>query len=153
MFIDTLSMFESPVQILFVLTLALLLFGPKKLPEVGRQLGGALRELRKAMGDVSRSFTTEYEPDSSSYSYSTPSSYDRTASYYTPPAIADAPMDLSDYTIVGVTPPEPVSEPGTANQSVAVSGMDLADYTLAGTPGHGGTGGGPADHLAAKDGA
>jgi TatA/E family protein of Tat protein translocase len=35
-----------------VLVLALVVFGPKKLPEVGRQVGGALRELRKVQDTV-----------------------------------------------------------------------------------------------------
>jgi TatA/E family protein of Tat protein translocase len=35
-----------------VLVLALIVFGPKKLPEVGRQIGGALRELRKMQASV-----------------------------------------------------------------------------------------------------
>lgn len=126
---DNLLMFESPIQILIVLTIALLVFGPKKLPEIGRQIGGALRELRKAAGEVSRSFTTEYEPDSSSYSYSSPTSYDRTASYYTPPPAMDAPLDLSDYTIVGVTPPADEASSSTATQP----GPDLSAYTLTGS--------------------
>ncbi len=128
---DNLLMFESPIQILIVLTIALLVFGPKKLPEIGRQIGGALRELRKAAGEVSRSFTTDYEPETSSYSYdSHSSSYDRTASYYTPPAM-DAPLDLSDYTIVGVT--APVEDVVRGSNGAEPIPEDLGDYTLTGS--------------------
>jgi sec-independent protein translocase protein TatA len=42
----------GPAEILVVLVLALIVFGPKKLPEVGRQIGGALRELRKMQATV-----------------------------------------------------------------------------------------------------
>jgi sec-independent protein translocase protein TatA len=42
----------GPAEILVVLVLALIVFGPKKLPEVGRQIGGALRELRKMQASV-----------------------------------------------------------------------------------------------------
>jgi TatA/E family protein of Tat protein translocase len=42
----------GPAEILVVLLLALVVFGPKRLPEVGRQVGGALRELRKVQDTV-----------------------------------------------------------------------------------------------------
>jgi TatA/E family protein of Tat protein translocase len=141
---DSLLMFESPIQILIVLTIALLVFGPKKLPEIGRQIGGALRELRKAAGEVSKSFTTDYEPDTGAYSYEGgASSYDKTASYYSPPPALDAPMDLSDYTIVGVTAPD-AGEPTEVGAGPEPDGAaDLGDYTLIGSlapageqPGH-----------------
>lgn len=131
MLYDSMLLIESPIQILIVLTIALLVFGPKKLPEIGRQIGGALRELRKAAGDVSRSFSTDYEPESASYETST-GSYDRTASYYTPPPALDAPMDLSDYTIVGVTAPiDDEGSSGAVNSSERAP--DFGDYTLTGS--------------------
>lgn len=46
-------------EILFILVLALLVFGPKKLPEVGRTIGRALGEFRRATGDLKRSFDQE----------------------------------------------------------------------------------------------
>ncbi len=42
-------------EIAVILLLALLVFGPKKLPEIGRTLGSAMRELRKAARDFSTS--------------------------------------------------------------------------------------------------
>lgn len=36
----------SPVQILIVLVIALLIFGPKRLPEMGRNLGKGIRDFR-----------------------------------------------------------------------------------------------------------
>jgi sec-independent protein translocase protein TatA len=42
----------GPAEIMVVLILALIVFGPKRLPEVGRQVGGALRELRKVQDTV-----------------------------------------------------------------------------------------------------
>jgi sec-independent protein translocase protein TatA len=41
----------SPTQILIVLVLALLLFGAKRLPEMGRGLGRSLREFRSGLND------------------------------------------------------------------------------------------------------
>ena len=36
----------SPIQILMVAVIALLVFGPKRLPEIGRQVGRGIREFR-----------------------------------------------------------------------------------------------------------
>jgi sec-independent protein translocase protein TatB len=41
------------------LVLALLIFGPKKLPEIGRTLGRGLGEFRRASSDLKRSFDLE----------------------------------------------------------------------------------------------
>lgn len=50
-------------EILAILVLALLIFGPKRLPEVGRTLGKGLREFRKATTDLKRSVETEIALD------------------------------------------------------------------------------------------
>lgn len=42
----------GPAEILVILVVALLVFGPKRLPEVGRQVGRGLRELRKIQETV-----------------------------------------------------------------------------------------------------
>ena len=42
----------GPAEILVILVVALLVFGPKRLPEVGRQVGRGLRELRKLQDTV-----------------------------------------------------------------------------------------------------
>jgi sec-independent protein translocase protein TatA len=39
----------QPTHLLFVLVIALLVLGPKRLPEVGRQLGNGLRDFRAAI--------------------------------------------------------------------------------------------------------
>src|SRR5437660_2336553 len=39
----------QPTHLLFVLVIALLVLGPKRLPEVGRSLGRGLRDFRSAM--------------------------------------------------------------------------------------------------------
>ncbi|MCP3960279.1 MAG: twin-arginine translocase subunit TatB [bacterium] len=46
-------------ELLFILALALLIFGPRKLPEIGRTIGRGLAEFRKASTDLKRSLNTE----------------------------------------------------------------------------------------------
>ena len=56
----------GPVEIVIVLALALLVFGPKRLPQMGRTLGRGVREFRKASDDIkgSLTFDDEHEEDS-----------------------------------------------------------------------------------------
>jgi TatA/E family protein of Tat protein translocase len=42
----------GPAEVLVILVVALLVFGPKRLPEVGRQVGRGLKELRKLQDTV-----------------------------------------------------------------------------------------------------
>ncbi len=50
-------------EIAFILVLALLIFGPKKLPEIGRTLGKGIAEFRKATNELKRSVNTELALD------------------------------------------------------------------------------------------
>ena len=46
-------------EIIFILVLALLIFGPRRLPEIGKTLGRALGEFRRATTDLKRTFDSE----------------------------------------------------------------------------------------------
>jgi sec-independent protein translocase protein TatA len=46
----------SPVHLLIILGVALLIFGPRRLPELGKGLGHAIREFREATSSVKASF-------------------------------------------------------------------------------------------------
>lgn len=46
-------------EMLFILVLALLIFGPKRLPEIGRTLGKGMAEFRKASTELKRTINTE----------------------------------------------------------------------------------------------
>jgi sec-independent protein translocase protein TatA len=50
-------------EIIFILLLALLIFGPKRLPEIGRTLGKGIAEFRKASNDLKRTINAELSLD------------------------------------------------------------------------------------------
>jgi sec-independent protein translocase protein TatA len=45
---------ENPTHILFVLIVAVLVLGPKRLPDVGRSLGAGIREFRNSLAGDER---------------------------------------------------------------------------------------------------
>jgi sec-independent protein translocase protein TatA len=56
---------ESPVHLLFVGVIALLVLGPKRLPEVARALGKGVREFRQTVsGTTGEALRGEVEPQS-----------------------------------------------------------------------------------------
>lgn len=73
-------------EIIFLFFLALLLFGPKKLPEIGRNLGKAMRELRKMSSEITSQFEDAIKEESSrhSSSASTQKSHTGTTEEYNP---------------------------------------------------------------------
>jgi sec-independent protein translocase protein TatA len=46
-------------EIAFIAVLALLIFGPRKLPEIGRTVGRGIAEFRRATDELKRSINTE----------------------------------------------------------------------------------------------
>lgn len=48
-------------EMMVIFVLALVLFGPKKLPEIGRTIGKAVNEFRKASSELKSTFTAEME--------------------------------------------------------------------------------------------
>ncbi len=85
-------------ETVFIFLLALLLFGPKKLPELGRTLGKAITEFRRASSELKATFdremtnleretqglkevTQSYHNEISSYTYDDSSSYYDSGAY------------------------------------------------------------------------
>jgi sec-independent protein translocase protein TatA len=55
----------SPIQIIIVLVIALLVFGPKRLPDMGRSIGRGIREFKGAVldhDDAARDRRDDAEP-------------------------------------------------------------------------------------------
>jgi len=53
-------------EMMIIFVLALLLFGPRKLPEIGRTLGRAMSEFRRATDELKTSLMQEVEMDENS---------------------------------------------------------------------------------------
>lgn len=113
----------GPAELIILMALALLVFGPKKLPEIGRGIGNALREFNKARNDFMESIHSEADRDeyrpsqTSTYSTDTPESEttaalappsDRKLEYPEPPDLdsADAlPYGTDFHTVEGDSQP------------------------------------------------
>ena len=54
----------GPMELVVVLVIALLVIGPKKLPEVGKSLGKGMREFKESLSGGSRKDDEDYEPGS-----------------------------------------------------------------------------------------
>jgi TatA/E family protein of Tat protein translocase len=48
-------------EMMFIMVLALVLFGPKKLPEIGRTVGKAINEFRRASSELKSTFEREMQ--------------------------------------------------------------------------------------------
>jgi TatA/E family protein of Tat protein translocase len=72
-------------ELILILVLALLLFGPKKLPEIGRQLGKGLGEFKRASNDLKRSIEDEIEKSTKEEPAAPPPEPKATASETAPP--------------------------------------------------------------------
>jgi sec-independent protein translocase protein TatA len=64
----------QPTHLIFILVVALLVLGPKRLPEVGRSLGRGLRDFRAALGGEDHSHRQEVVSPTAAMSASPPDS-------------------------------------------------------------------------------
>jgi|GEM_PF-1627525 len=74
---------------LFIFFLALLLFGPKKLPEIGRQIGRFIAEFKRASNDFKNQLQSEIEKAEEKTTPSTQPGAQKSSSLV-PPAIVSA---------------------------------------------------------------
>ena len=51
----------SPAEIVTIAVVALLVFGPRRLPEIARQAGRLLRQVRTAAGELKEGLEAEYQ--------------------------------------------------------------------------------------------
>jgi TatA/E family protein of Tat protein translocase len=53
----------GPQELLLILVIALIVVGPRKLPEIGRSLGKGLREVRKAQDEVRKTIQVNLDEE------------------------------------------------------------------------------------------
>ena len=149
--------FSAPDMIIIFLV-ALILFGPKKLPEIGRKVGKALTEFRRASNELKATFdremknleaetgvkevTNQYQYDTYNYDYS---SYDTNYDgAYVAPSLEPAadPSTASASATEGAESPVVVAPEGTiahdpatehAGVSTAPAGAAAGDHSPAAT--------------------
>ena len=108
------------MEVLLILGIALLIFGPKKLPEVGRTLGRGLGEFRRATTELKRTIEREVDLDERDARKPTPRlvepSTQGSSSARSSPSSAEAPAaDAS---------PSPATASATATASSGDPGSD-----------------------------
>jgi sec-independent protein translocase protein TatA len=107
----------QPTHLLFVLVVALLVLGPKRLPEVGRSLGKTMRDFRSALSGE------EFHQAMVDTTQTSPAS----------PPIAPMPMADATATVESTTPADLTTAPAPAETSTpAVEAEDpdaMAEHT------------------------
>jgi TatA/E family protein of Tat protein translocase len=111
-------------EIILILVVALIVFGPRRLPEIGKSMGKMLAEFRKASNDFKRTIEDELEAEKTKESPPAPIS---------PPATADTVPPVTEGTAVEGTAPEATA---TAVPDGSATPAPLADAsaTNGGTP-------------------
>jgi sec-independent protein translocase protein TatA len=102
----------QPIHLIVIAIVALIIFGPKRLPEIGRGIGRAFTEFRKGAREMSESFREEVTKPANE---PTPSQPQQAAPYQPsvqPPVIAQSQT---------VAEPQPVAQPKAAGGNYCVN--------------------------------
>ncbi len=115
-------------EMIFIVVLALLIFGPKRLPEVGRTIGKGMAQFRKATSDLRRTIETEIALENDTPRPpgrpSAPASQPRHAQLQLPgaslPPNNPAPSPAPDLAVEAAVDPEPAPTLRLPEESVEV---------------------------------
>ena len=139
-------------EITFILFLALVLFGPKELPKIGRTVGKALSEFRRASSDLKATFDRELsnleretQPDNEAgrsisgpsdyrYNYGYDSYYDAASTPAPNESTATEPSTVSASAPEGAEPAKIAAPEGTVPATGEVSAPEPAPAEPAGGP-------------------
>jgi sec-independent protein translocase protein TatA len=116
----------QPTHLLFILVIALLVLGPKRLPEVGKSLGKGLRDFRMAISGEEHDQPTDFMGHPGEQP--TPVAMAPAATASAPPAPAQPTQ-----TPAASTPAEP-AQPEPADAELVHEEPAQADPVAAGTP-------------------
>jgi sec-independent protein translocase protein TatA len=114
MFTDILQ----PTHLLLILVVALLVLGPKRLPEVGRQIGNGLRDFRNAINGEHESFRDAINFDTEKRHPVVEESF----SYGDPPKTSETPSSARSGADSGDRPPAEADSGSDAGASPRAAG-------------------------------
>jgi sec-independent protein translocase protein TatA len=97
-------------EILLILVVALLVFGPHRLPEIGRQVGGAMRELRRVQNSVKSEINAVMQEDAPSYDAKPVKPVSATPTEVGA-SMLDTPAPVADTTTAAAADAAPAEEP------------------------------------------
>ena len=101
-------------ELVLIFVVALLVFGPKKLPEIGKSLGKGLAEFKKASDELKKTIESEIEQGKTEMSSVRDQIDSVKTSLISPPAEATVPQQPPDPASVAVgeaAPPVPDARP------------------------------------------
>ncbi len=117
-------------ELLFILVIALIFFGPRKLPQLARSMGKGLAEFRKASDDFKRTWEREVALEDAKAEVNTMLDFDEPATYEGAQSSDQPLIDTPDSELVvarenptvttSELPPEPVEIPAQATQAEPV---------------------------------
>lgn len=117
-------------ELLFILVIALIFFGPRKLPQLARSMGKGLAEFRKASDDFKRTWEREVALETAKAEDNSMLEAERQSTYepqqsFDQPVVETPNSELvvareSPTDTVWETPPEPVEVPAEAAQAEAL---------------------------------
>jgi len=94
-------------EVVLILIIALIVFGPKKLPDIGKSMGRMMAEFRKASNDFKRTLEEEVE-------------IDKARQVETPPAAEVTPLPWDDPSLGAA----PAATPAESSSAADISGSD-----------------------------
>ena len=101
----------GPMELMVILTLALIVFGPGKLPEIAGQVGRVVRDFRRMTGDLSSEFNRTLSLEIE----------ERKATEAPAPPVPTDAYQIAPDTVTNAAPPVPAYEPSEAPPAVAAT--------------------------------
>ncbi len=108
----------GPMELMLILVLALIIFGPGKLPEIAGQVGKVVRDFRRTTSELSSEFSRTLSLEVEERRATTPPAEAQTDAYAAPaPPVPETLLTTTDTPVAHVEPSE--APPAVAVQEAA----------------------------------